>query len=514
MPGIHLNNTEKKLKRRWDSGFMPKGSLLGIEIHGEPGLRGLSNLELYFKYPVTVICGKNGTGKTTLLALAALGFHRIDGFHPKDAKHQVRNPEKGSYYTFSNFFYKGPTDSDCMGLNIRWVYKNHSDVKITKRSEKWMHYERRPARAVQYLGSSRILSAIEQKTLRSHFKEGKKVDKTSPLSEEYLKYLTSILGRTYSYANDLEHASYHLRTCKTESSYSSFNMGAGEDAIIELLSYIQKMPKGSLCIIEEIELGIHPEALAALAEVIQEIAEKKEIQFIISSHSSAFIDSLPRQARILLQRFGKESQVIYGPTTRFAMGTMSKTCEPDLYIYCEDLLAKKLLKKILPLELRKRVYISEIGGKSEFRKVYDYHQKTMAKMKCIFIWDGDVDNKEIETQFEDINFNYCFLHPSGTPEFNILQTLKQDGIEKLTQKLGCSSCEETNDFIKKLLTLADHHDFIYEASQSMNLSEEEVCNYFLDCYKEIAASQFENLVRLINSCLSLQNNEFLTEHNR
>ena len=54
-------------------------------------------------------------------------------------------------------------------------------------------------------------------------------------------------------------------------------MGAGEDAIIELLSYIQKMPKGSLCIIEEIELGIHPEALAALAEVIQEIAEKKEI---------------------------------------------------------------------------------------------------------------------------------------------------------------------------------------------------------------------------------------------
>ena len=357
-----------------------------------------------------------------------------------------------------------------------------------------MHYERRPARAVQYLGSSRILSAVEHKTLRSHFKDGKKVDKTSPLSGEYLKYLKKILGRTYSYANDLEHASYHLRTCKTESTYSSFNMGAGEDAIIELLSYIQKMPKGSLCVIEEIELGIHPEALSGLAEVIQEIAVNNEIQFIISSHSNAFIDSLPREARILLQRFGKESQVIYGPTTRFAMGTMSKTFEPDLYIYCEDLLTKKLLKKILPLELRKRVYISEIGGKSEFRKVYNYHQKTMAKMKCIFIWDGDVDNKDIEIQFKDIKFNYCFLHPSGTPEYNILQTLQQNGIKILTQKLSCSSDAETNDFMKKLLALADYHDFIYEASRLMNFTEEEICNNLLDCYKEIAASHFDNLI--------------------
>ena len=514
MPGIHLNDIERKLLKIWQKNEMPKYSLLGIEIHGNPGLRGISDLVLDFRYPVTVLCGKNGSGKTTLLSLAALGFHCFPGFHPKNAKIQTASYDKGSYYTFNNFFYKGPNDNDCLGINIVWKYKDHKSISINKRSEKWMHYERRPSKAVQYLGSARILSAVEQKTLRSHFKTNKDSFARRDLSEEYLQYLSEILGRKYDSACDLTHNNYQLRTCRNVATYSSFNMGAGEDAIIELLSNLQNMPNESLCVIEEIELGIHPEALSELAKVIQCIAWKKKIQFVISSHSKAFIDSLPRVARGLLQRFDSECQVIYEPTTRYAISSMSKNIEPDLYIYCEDIIAEKILTRILKKSIRSRVHIVEIGGASEFQKVFRYHQRVMAKMKCLFIWDGDISDTQVNQWFHEIKFNYCFLHPESTPEYNILNTIYQDGLENLTNKLGLSSRAEAEDLIKNLLTLDDLHDFIHTASRKINLKEDDVCNCFLDCYIEIARTQFDNLSSLIERCLSLSQEEYLTEHNR
>ena len=514
MPGIHLNDTERRLLEMWKNNGMPEKSLLGIEIHGNPGLRGISDLVLDFRYPVTVLCGKNGTGKTTLLSLAALGFHRFPKFHPKDAKIQKMSYDEGGYYTFNNFFYKGPHDIDCLGVNIVWKYKGYKTISINKRSEKWMHYERRPSRAVQYLGSARILSAIEQKTLRSHFKPNKEVSKKTDLSDEYLQYLSEILGRQYGSACDLMHESYHLRVCNNVASYSSFNMGAGEDAIIELLSDLQIMPEKSLCVIEEIELGIHPVALSKLAEVIQRIALKKKMQFIISSHSKDFIDSLPRQSRVLLQRFSTECQVIYEPTTRYAIGTISKDSDPDLYVYCEDQIAKKILKTILPNSTRKRINIVEIGGASEFKKVFDYHTKMMPRMKSLFIWDGDVTDNQISDWFGNVRFNYCLLHPENTPEYNILSTIRQRGINLLQSKLGFDSRNETSAFVEYLLSLKNLHHFVYETAQRTDYSEEEIINIFLDCYREIAKEDLANLANLIEKCLALSGDEFLQEHNR
>ncbi len=63
MLGTHLNDLERGLSKRWASNGMPKGSLLSILIKGEKAIRGLNDVEIVFKYPVTVICGRNGSGK-------------------------------------------------------------------------------------------------------------------------------------------------------------------------------------------------------------------------------------------------------------------------------------------------------------------------------------------------------------------------------------------------------------------------------------------------------------------
>src|SRR3954453_14724592 len=117
-------------------------------------------MDVRFLHPVTGLCGTNGCGKSTLLQLAALAFHRADGHIPRDAPR--------GHYVFSDFFYSGPGDPNLTGLAIRWSYGDLPEdrpnpLTIQKRSDKWMQYERRPARPVTFIGVQRVVPAIERR---------------------------------------------------------------------------------------------------------------------------------------------------------------------------------------------------------------------------------------------------------------------------------------------------------------------------------------------------------------
>lgn len=50
-------------------------------------LRGLTPFKIDFDYPITAIAGKNGSGKSTILALACCAFHNTTkGFKLPNSK--------------------------------------------------------------------------------------------------------------------------------------------------------------------------------------------------------------------------------------------------------------------------------------------------------------------------------------------------------------------------------------------------------------------------------------------
>jgi len=101
MPGAHLNSSECRLLKWWkNSNNFPYPILKQISIKGDPGLRSIKDLSIEFKYPLTVICGKNGVGKTTILALAALAYHSPEEHYPKNTLRKPRIRENFTYYTF------------------------------------------------------------------------------------------------------------------------------------------------------------------------------------------------------------------------------------------------------------------------------------------------------------------------------------------------------------------------------------------------------------------------------
>ncbi len=507
MPGTHLNDLERGLSKTWASNNMPRSSLLSIRINGEKAIRGLNDVEIEFKYPVTVICGRNGSGKTTILGLASLAYNGDGTYQPTNTKRK--------YYTFGDFFYEGPGDESCIGVHIEWRIKDERMLQLTKQSSKWMHYERRPKRAIQYIGTNRILSATERKVLRAHFKPDQRVSTRVELNDVYRGYLNDILSNEYDNAIELSHFEYTLRSCTVGGvSYSSFNMGAGEDVIIELLSTIQNLPDGALCVIEEIELGIHPEALKKLALVLQQIAKKRKIQFVISSHSSDFIDALPREARVFLNRRGTVCNVISSPSTRYAMGKMTNERFPELSIICEDEMASCILRRALPNEVRRRVELLPLGSKDELVKLYLVCSKINSNFKGLIVWDGDVNSTSgIVAKAEAEIVPYAFLHSSATPEENIIRDILGQGVSCLANRLNMDSEEELRLLLNQCLIQSDKHNFAYELANVTNMQPREILDCCISVAVECTSDKYVALIAIIKGLLDGENIDSYN-HNR
>lgn len=515
MPGSSLSQTEKTLLKQWSASKYQPNTLKSIEIEGETGLRGIKKLQLEFKYPITVISGRNGCGKSTILALAALAYHSPDGHRPANAKVKKQKSKTSWYYTFSDFFYKGHGDADLSGITISWKFLDSSlDKRITKQTQKWMHYNIRPERPVHFLGLSRATHPIEQRVLRNHFKQkvGSSIDQ---LDDNMVNIFTAIIGKTYTEASTMNSGREStLRRCSSGSSYTGFNMGSGEDIVLGILSLIQKSPKGTLFAIDELEIGLFPEAQRLLMKHLQELALDKQLQIIITSHSEAIIDSVPRQARILLQvSDGQPHQVIYEPTTRMILGDMSGQSMPELVIFCEDTFASDYIRNCLSMENRRRVSIVPVGAKSELAKACAFNAISNNKpgRKYAILWDGDVGSDEAieylsreKTRFDIANncsIYYHILPGKMAPEKHVVETLQADiGIREMCSVFRASE-QEMRSLLTKVASLPDSHDIFHEFELKYDETIEATRTKLLIAYSNANKSEPASLNAVIDSML-------------
>lgn len=486
MPGRTLSATENRLQKWWNATVNTSFPLLeGISVKSTTdGLRGIRDIDVSFSYPVTVIAGANGAGKTTLLGLAALGFHEVVDHYPRGARRQPRVGEKSTYYTFQDFFFRGPGDPDITGLQVTWSFRGLPDLRISKETDKWMRYERRPGRPVHYFGISRAVPAIEQSVLRAHFGgTGRTRNKGIKLSTQAVKWVGQILHRQYAGANRFSSQRYGLRQCESGSgvSYSSFNMGAGEDLLFDLIGSIDNAPDGSLILIEEIEVGIHASALRRLAEVLQEIALKKKLQIIVTSHSEQFVDALPRQARILVRRVGASHQVSTSISTGYIFSDLVGEAMPELKIYCEDQFARRLIESALSPDLRPRVQVQAVGDKNALADVAAYHVLAFSRQPCVVVWDGDVTEVEAEViarkavdKLKVRPFDFFRLPGNEVPEKSVVNAILASA-SGLTQFATAANVTEAaaQAALEAAIADSDHHSIPFLVGKRLGLTDVE-----------------------------------------
>ncbi|KAF0969561.1 MULTISPECIES: ATP-dependent nuclease [Gordonia] len=356
-------------------------------------LRGFTDVEVRFDFPVTALIGPNGAGKTTILGAAGLIY---DSVPPR------------------RFFAKSGTyDGSMRGWKIEYELidkTRHGSPSINRTASYLQAKWNRDAvnRVVVISGIGRTLPASERKDTYRFIKGDFEGAREVTFSPEVVNAVENILGKAA--ANYLQvdadaegkNSIYAVRGATAdEDSYSEFHFGAGEASIIRIVSRIEEAPDDSLLLIEEIENGLHPVATRRLVEYLIDVARRKSCQVIFTTHSNDALAPLPTEAVWSTYR----GRVTQGKLDVAALRTLTGQVEAQLAVFTEDAFAAMFAEVSLRAYCQANSYelagieIHSLGGAAPARDHTRFHNENpLRRFLAIALLDGD---KRAEGGFAD-----------------------------------------------------------------------------------------------------------------
>lgn len=393
---------DKDLRKRFAKDM--SHSLLRRIVLAEGALRGINSLDITFQYPITAIAGRNGAGKSTILALACCAYH--------NAKTGFKLPKrKNAYYTFSDFFIQHAEEIPPEGIEVNYYIAHNKWKKSAALPEgvglgmqrrkknkggKWNDYDDRVKKNVVFLGIERIVPHSERSQSRSY---SRVFSEAAPKGwENKVKDAVGfVLGRKYDKFRYLEHSKYSLPIVQVGGTiYSGFNMGAGENALFEIFSTIYACGPGTLLVMDEVELGLHAEAQRRFVERLKDVCLDTHTQVVCTTHSCEIFDCLPYDARFFVESVQGKTKITEGISSDFAFAKMASIPSAEIDLLVEDEVAKTIILASLPTSMRSRAAVHVIGSATALaRQLAALHIRSSEK-PTIAVFDGDQRSKEAD----------------------------------------------------------------------------------------------------------------------
>lgn len=532
-----------------------------------PCFKGLTpNSEIKFQFPLTVLVGENGCGKSSVLQAletAPEGKSYSQKWFSTSVDPIPDNPRPAFWYSFKSVkagkkveilnqrikadnnpdYWEPSRPVEKYGMasfpkemantrgasGTRWNGTKRHVLYLDFRGElsafdKYFYFGDRPGTKtlktkqdyIRYY--SRYLKKIIDSKIEYGFKyrNKKKVGKTTKLTPEELKEISLILDKKYLEITIINHGFYKqwgdsvyfkLNNVNTETfngSYTEAFAGSGESAIAKLVHKIYQTKNGTLVLLDEPEVSLHPGAQKRLLNFLLKQTFEKGLQVIIATHSPAIVEELPKEAIVLLHQ------------TPDGMFSPKCSIEPDLAfqyightntirtrIIVEDNAAKELLTACLKLYddkasqsvdiifhaggaediLKESVILSRLGESNVYFMLdgdkkhceirnekeiasadIDNEIKKITKIDCNrlgFLADGNKNNKEIQQEDEKRKYltflkSHLFFFPTDDPEEimweasliskpNLTGTDYKDRVKKwATEEVGEEDCKSSD----------------------------------------------------------------------
>ncbi|MDD2729642.1 MAG: AAA family ATPase [Malikia sp.] len=413
--------------RRQDYGrYLFKASIVRI--------RGFEGEDITFDFPVTALIGPNGSGKSAVLGAAGCAYKPI---------------KPGTFFPKSTV-----GDESMAGWRVEYelIDKQANPRQLIKRTSnfrqaKWVRSDVAD-REVLFFGIERTVPAGE-KTRYKALMRSTYVHRPplSPLDSAVATQVEHILGKSVA---DYRVTKYgfddsFLVGRSGINNYSEFHFGAGESSIIRMVTRIEQAPQNSLILIEEIENGLHPVATQRMVEYLIDVAERKSIQTIFTTHSDYALSPLPNEA-IWASIDGRLRQ---GKLSVEALRAVSGRVDKKLAIFVEDEFAKAwvdaILREILAADYD-QVEVHAVHGDGNAVATHRSHTANPAiTFKSLCVIDGD------STQFEDRTAGVIRL-PGTQPELAVFDDVRERLNEDLAiLTVSCQRAPEAQELVRRII---------------------------------------------------------------
>lgn len=382
-------------------------------------VRAFSGQQVVFDFPVTALIGTNGGGKSTVLGAAAIAYKSIKPalFFPKSSL--------------------GDESMANWSIGYEIIDKTKSTTQSIQRSarfrnSKWARDDLLE-RPILYFGIQRTVPAGERRDFKK-FASAKYIysGQRLHLNETVQEQVARILGKDVSQFRRADITSSQRLYVGGDGfiSYSEFHFGAGESSVIRMVSEIEAAPKNALVLIEEIENGLHPVATRRMVEYLIDVADRRSIQSIFTTHSEDALAPLPPEA-IWSSIDGKARQ---GRVSIEALRAITGRVDEQLAIFVEDIFAKEWVEgviRILAPDLLEEIGVYALSGDGQAVSVHNGHrQNPSLTTLSVCILDGD--SEKPEDLAEGI-----FKLPGGQPESEVFNYTRSN-IDTLSMKLAVS----------------------------------------------------------------------------
>lgn len=408
------------------------------------GLRGIQRLEVPLTYPVCVLAGPNGCGKSTVLFSMASAY-RVPGAGPKDLVPSSIFPDFRSKQSGL------PTDArSAVTISYDYLIDGQSREMRWRRKKSWnrsgIEGGKPPERQV-YLRTLANLSNPSE--VRSLLQLGRHALQQAPVDAALITLAHRILPWRYDGLTRMSSGSKELLFVEREAEsvhYSEFHMSSGERSVLRLSLELSQL-RDALVLIDEVEAGLHPFTQQVLMLELQRLALRNQLQIIVATHSSVVLESVPVEARIFLERQGDNvvrqpphHDVIQHAFYGRALDTLSVVCEDD----SAEAFIRGVLDHLAPdLGLvQGDIEVGRDTGKDEFK----HHVAAFARFKLLwttlFVLDGDgrplVPNLEAAATRQGQAVNVVCLPGNGAPELWAWAQVDQH-VEEYANLLGTTS---------------------------------------------------------------------------
>lgn len=427
------------------------------------GLRRIKRLNISFEgNNITGIFGANGSGKTTLLYTLLC----------------IYKPQTSIQYNFGAFFKRCKEhefDATVIRASVHYRYnRDEKDIEMEYKkspgSDRWTpKTSSRPERDVFYFGINTCVPLIEEEikiTQKYNYVDGRQISDSVRIAA------SRVLGIQYATISHKIRGKkeHYYATIADGTEYYSVSMGAGEQRVLRILEFLERIPNYSLIIIDEIDLTLHTAALHRLMDYLVLSANSHHHQIVFTSHREELIERKDINIRHLFQT--STDTLCFNETRPDCIDRLTGTTVRPLEIYVEDDLTETIIAQCADdLGIRKRVDIKHFGSCSNaFVLSSAFHMIGYDLSNQLFVLDGDL-YKSNEERLMQIKKHYLGDEPGKEEARNIvLESIKSLNLpndyspEKYINEIISIELPTSNNELRsaaiEIIDPADTHEYL------------------------------------------------------